>query len=602
MFEQLSVDHLYKSQDEWENLKSYLSDPFFKDQYEKNQKALTELRAQAKDNVLDVPWMLHKESLRKPIENRVVKNIAHRTAVAWFIDGRQEDLDYLWKVLDYFIEHCPWTIESRDGAFGRSERQLHADLETADASYVVSFVLDTYRDLIPADLRERLIERVVNGSIKGYLDGIEHGDWWRYANFNWGAALHGGNACAALALWDSHRALATEVLKQALRGLQYIMDDISRGSVCTEGQMYQTTTINHLTDFLSVWHRLTGDHQGWLDNHYMEISIDFHMHMQGGDGDQLNFSNCTAGNMERGGAHFYWWARQYNRPEWAAYEEQITRHWGDTHGAFNSAEAFWYREPHQESAAPQLKQHFHFPGLDWMTFHTGDMWGSFRSGYNGNNHNHKSLGHFILGFKKQRFLVAPGYGAGRPEQHNIAVAGEQADSAEARIVRIRQWEDGLYWVCNLQNAYPNRTNIFHRHMLIIENTHVLVIDHVIGKQGKRPGVKWFLQTECASEFVGEGATLNAAAENMQIDYLVPTSGHDIKDWEFGSNNKGEAKMLKTLSWTLDSDDVEVFHPMMLSFEKKAYDYTCDGKTASVTMGKRRYEFDLYDLAFRVEEL
>ena len=102
IFEDLTVDYIYKSQDDWKKLKEFLQDPYFQNSYVNNKRALHELQVQAGTSVIDVPHMLDCDSPRKPIANRVIKNIAQRTAVAWFIDGQQSDLDYLWKTLEYF--------------------------------------------------------------------------------------------------------------------------------------------------------------------------------------------------------------------------------------------------------------------------------------------------------------------------------------------------------------------------------------------------------------------------------------------------------------------------------------------------------------------
>ena len=587
--EKLEVPFLYKSQEEWSDLKSYLRDPFFQRIYEESRMAYQALQDEAGAELHLVPHTLGTPSAPnyKPIFNRVIKQIAERAAVLWFIDQRQEDLEYLWSAMRHFLEK---------GVFHSKDRQvgghgLHADLETADASYIVAFVLDTFRDLIPIDIKDHLVQRLREDSLRGYLDGIEARDWWRCANFNWGAALHGCNGAGALAIWDIDRPLAKQVLEQTLTGLPFILDAAFDGALCTEGQMYQTTTMGHLAEFLQPWYRLTGDHLGFLDNPFVEMSGDFHLHHIGGDAWPLNFSNMNMKTAEKGNSQFYWWARQYNKPQWTTYEDQIARPWTDTHGCFYNCSAFWYADPNQERAEIQRKELFHFPSLDWLNFRKGEAWGGVRAGYNAHNHNHKSLGHFIFGRGSDRFFISVGYGAGETNMHNTLMCGGQVEAARAPIVRTREWEDGVWAVCDLQPAYQNRCDLCFRHYLLLEGKHLLLIDHVVGKNSKRPGASWYLNTYLTPEKDERGFILRGEQHNCYVRFLDKSKPHDADEWEF----RKSGQMIQRMRWTNTADAVASVHPTLLATEEVDCAWQLDGNVAQVTLNGRHYHIDLCDL-------
>ena len=584
----LEVDYLYKSQEEWANMGSFLEDPFFKRIYQESRQFYQAMQDKPGDSITDVPNYLaepERNANVKPIFNRVIKQVAERAAVLWFIDKQESDLDYLWEALRHFIEHGAFSCEDRRvGGHG-----LHADLETSDASYVCGFCLDTFRDLLPDDIKKGLIRRLVEDTLPGYLAGVEKGDWWRYANFNWGAALHGCNGVGALALWDSHRELAKTVLEQSLNGLAYIYDDLNIGGFCTEGQMYQTTNMGHMVEFLQPWYRLTGDHLGFLDNPYVGISGDFHKHMHGQDGQAINFSNMNAGTTERGNSQFYWWARHYNKPQWASYEDEIARPWHDTHGCFYNVSAFWYAEPHQAREVVKREPLFHFPGLDWLSFHQDKLWGAFRGGFNGGNHNHKSLGHFILGYGSDRFMIAAGYGAGQTEMHNLFTCGTQADSAKAPIVRTRTWHDGFWAVCDLKNAYLNRCDVSMRHIMVLEQKHFLIIDHIVGKSGRRANARWHMQSYITPEILDNGYVLKGEHVDCRVQFLDAPKPLEASEWDF----KGRA--IQRVSWGDPVDRVAAVQPTLISFDDHDCAWTCEDGIATVTLHGRTYTINLYDL-------
>lgn len=593
MFKDINVDYLYKSREDWQNLNTYLDDPFFRRRYENCRKAYQLLQDMRGDSVVDVPHYLDqpRQPDYKPIFNRVIKDIAERAAVLWFIDQRQEDLDYLWESLRYFIKHGKFRCEERVcGGHG-----LHADLETADASYICGFCLDTFRELLPDDIREGLIDRLRNNTLPAYLEGVKQGDWWRYANFNWGAALHGCSGVGALALWGHDRAFAEQVLTQSIDGLAYLYDGLADGGFCTEGQMYQTTTMCHLAEFLMPWHRISGRDLGFLNNGFVELSCDFHMHMQGGDGGALNVSNMFAGTTERGGPHFYWWARQYDRPEWASYEDQVARPWSDTHGCFFDVAAFWYAVPHQPRQTAALKPLLHFPGLDWANFHKGALWGAVRFGYNAHNHNHKSLGSFILGYGSDRFIVMPGYGAGQPSQHSTVNVGPQVEAARAPIIRTRDWHDGCWIVADLQPAYQNRCQYLFRHFLILENKHLLLIDVACGKNGKRPGLQWYLQSYQPMEACDDGLRIAGQQHELTVRHLTPCSADTVDSWDFRGRDVQRA------NWHNSVDEVSGVHASLLSVDMPACTWQVSLPELSLTLNGRRYDIHAFDQTLRIHD-
>ncbi|NRA40122.1 MAG: hypothetical protein HRU15_18400, partial [Planctomycetes bacterium] len=98
-----------------------------------------------------------------------------------------------------------------------------------------------------------------------------------------------------------------------------------------------------------------------------------------------------------------------------------------------------------------------------------------------------------------------------------------------------------------------------------------------------------------------GADITGAEDTLHIEFLAETNNHDYSQWVFAKGSAMEEKDIGRFTWSMATDDAHVLHPMMLSFEEKKYDYQCDGRMLQLQMNDRRYEIDLYDLVFCLEE-
>ncbi len=589
-----SGPRLFLSRDEWEKLSERLEDPFFRRVFDNCLEALRLLDEQKGRDITDVPRVLGTSAPHRVSPARVLKNRLQRSAVAWYVTKEQRHLDFAAETLEYACLKMEWRIKPWRGLRA-------ADLHTGDLLYVAAFGLDVLGPYLSVAQEEVLVAALRDKGLAAYLDGVRLHDWWRHADFNWGTALHGNAGMAALAIQPYEPELAERVLAEAKDGIRYAIENFPAGGGWIEGIMYQSTTVGHLTDFVVPLYRLRGDDLGLLTNPNFHDSLTYRIYMTGGDGRPLNFSNSNERSLEWPLPHAYWWAQELARPDWAYFEDLHPKDWRDVHGLFHDTETFWYRVPHQKTALPELDRLRHFQGLDWVTWHGPKTWLAFRSGFGGGNHGNWDLGHFILGRGRERFLVDPGYGAQQTARHNAVTIRhrDQTDCATATIFRLRELENGFYLVCDLQPAYPHSLSVYRRHLLLIDDEHLLVLDDFTGRHGHRTTAKWHLQTRLPHEWrpgrpdpADAGATqdgelvVRGEEAEMVVSFLAPIRFFEAKEWEW------HGSAVTTFSWREDWDHVHSIHPVLLSFTAERAECTVELDCFTLTVGSSTYRIDL----------
>ena len=337
-------ENLIFSEAEWAALPGRLEDPFFQRVHANNERAVALMLDQGRDDF----WRLGGDLLdpscsrSNPLFWRIPKHRLLRFAVSWRLTGRDDSLREALRTVDVLLDPKLWVVEP---AYGLT----HADLRTADWWTSAAFALEALAPALSPDQEQGLVRLLADWALPAYLRGIEAGEWWRDCDFNWGAAVHGAAGIAALALRREAPDLSARVLAAAKHGLGFVLKNFPADGGWTEGLMYQTTTLSHLTEFVAAHHRLTGDDLGLLSDPRLHASLDSRLWMLGGDRRPLNLSNLNEHTEEWRCPAAYWWARHCNRPDWAGFEDAFPRLWNDTLGITQEVETFWLRAPHQPS-------------------------------------------------------------------------------------------------------------------------------------------------------------------------------------------------------------------------------------------------------------
>lgn len=574
---------LFLSGQEWERLAERIEDPFFARLHESNLRVLDAMAAES-ETPAD-----HRLPGQQPLtSSRGLKNRLLRQIVAWYITRREDYLEAARRTLQAACDSWAWWAPGSETGGIRC-----AGLHTGELMHVVSFGHDALYPYLDDDLRRHCMSALIDKGLAAYLAGIEVEDWWVKCDFNWNSALHGNAGLAALAIRQADPHLSEQALKLAVDGLPHLIKSFLPGGGYIEGVMYLGTAVGHLTDFVAPLYRLTGDDLGLTDNRDLEDTLTFQAHMCGGDGRTYNISDVNEGQAALL-PHVFWWARRFGRPDLTWVHENWWRPAGRRSGLFHDIESFWYREPFQESQPPPHVRLRHYPTLDWLTYHGEHTWLAFRSGFNGGNHDNDDLGHFILGMDAERFLVDPGYGATLASQHNCITIRhqEQTDGATARIARIEELEGGFYLLCDASEAFPFVLNHYHRHLLLIDDAHLLLLDDICGREPIRNDMRGYLQTRLPAYITADGFRIQGRRDALEVKFLSDVGGLQSDQWHH------KRTLLTRLSWSDAYYRVHSVQPILLTFGEPDFSHELTADGFRLTLDGRTYSFETGNEGFR----
>jgi len=429
------------------------------------------------------------------------------------------------------------------------------------------------------------MKALIEKGLRTYLKGHALNDWWVRCDFNWNSALHGNAGIAAMVIREVNPELSDYVLKLVKKGLPYMIQSFYPDGGYIEGVMYQGTAIGHLTDFVVPYYKLTGQDIGLLQNTDFHETISFWIPMFAPDEYAYNFSDCSEKGSKYGIAHVFWWANQLSRPDWTWDQDRRTSQKIGAGGLFHDVEGFWYRQPHQKSNKPEIPKFRHFKGIDWAVWRGDKSWLAFRSGFNGGNHDNDDLGHIILGYGQDRFLIDPGYRAINASQHNCVTlrSHEQVDRATSYIRKSFETDNGFYLVCDIKGAYPNTASKYNRHLLLIDDKHLLMIDEIRGVGNNRVGVYGHLQTRYPVNRTDKGWLIQGPTQRCSVNLLFDFGQLTQEPWEFDGP-------ITKLIYKDFYDRIHSVQPVLFSFENTSYTYTLDPDGFKLEMGGEIYEF------------
>jgi hypothetical protein len=569
-----SFPWLYHDQKQWENLSAYLDDPYFKDIHERNLQALKDIEG-------GLP--------AGQTNPRVLKKWLERATVAWYITGEPQYLEIAKQALLASCRSDQW----KPYPPGRYHINS-ADLSTGELMFNVSFGYDALYPYLDEPQKDECMKVLIEKGLRAYLEGYVKRDWWVNCDFNWNSALHGNAGLAAMVIRNANPALSDLVLGLATEGLPYMIQSFYPGGGYIEGVMYQGTAIGHLTDFIVPYYKLTGEDLGLLENEDFHQTLTFWIPMFAPDGRAYNFSDCNEQGSLYGISQGFWWAHQLDHPEWAWDQERRASKGIGRGGLFHDVESFWYRQPQQESRPMEIPRLWHFKGIDWAVWHGENSWLAFRGGFNGGNHDNDDLGNLILGYGRDRFLIDPGYGANKASEHNcITVRGhEQSDCAKSYIRQAFEHKDGFYLRCDIREAFPHAVSHYNRHLLMIDDSHLLLIDDLEGAEGRRLWVNGHIQTRYPVERTGKGWEIHGSNDTCRIDLLFESGPQSEVEWDF----RGP---ITRLVYKDLADREHVVQPVLFSFKDDpfAYQYTANG--FSLQINGKIYEFRQEDGELRL---
>lgn len=580
-------------QQEWERLADKLEDPFFAELHQNNLKAIDALEnSYANSDITDMPAWLDitdkTRAERAASKTRLLKARICRGVAAWYVTDEEKYFDFCIQTMDACCTSDQWFCDAGD-------RGLHgADLHTGDLLFTLSFAVDALWQHLDQQQRTRYLDCLLEKGIAAYLKGVREKDWWVTNLYNWNPSLHANAALAALLLMNHHQETARQVLRHAFRGLGLHLAIYCSGGGYTEGPMYQATAIGHLSDFAIAWNNLTGDDLGLSQHQAFKETLRIWNYLVGGDGRVLNFSNCSEFGCQYGLTQVFWWARHLTMPEIHDHQMRFLEPWQDVCGLFHDVECFWHRKAYQQGGDIDVSGLHHFSGIDWATYHGKKLWLGFTAGLFGEAHSNAHQGHFILGYGDERFLCDPGYGATSSEKHNSVTIGGQSIVLNSflPITRIEELQNGFYLCCNMKPGWPSSLAYYQRHLLMLDESCVLVIDDGEGMTRPLPDGSrnqnffaghWHWQTRLPCQIHNDRVILHGRENNLTIMPLERINTFEERHWEHDGP-------ISTIHWREYANEYRTVFPTLLDFGNTICKYEHSDTSCNFKINGTDYHF------------
>lgn len=407
-------------------------------------------------------------------------------------------------------------------------------IATAEMMNAVAIAYDwTYDTLSPAD-RQIIQNAIISKGLTPAMAAYASRGGWTTAHHNWNLVCNGSVIVASLAISDVRPQPAQRALMFALNSIHNGLSAYDAQGGTAEGPMYHNYATRYLTFAAAALSTapqspvsLAAEDANWAK------AGDYRTAMTGPTGKCANFGDCSevVGNS----AWMFWHAREFQRPDYAAFEAKID---ANEPSIFDY---FWYTPP-GPGPLPPLIQPFGSAVVIRSrpappdSRDPNETFLAVRCGSTAGNHTHLDLGTFVLDMLGQRFAAdlgadnydLPGYlGARRgeylrsstPGHNTLSIAGASQPTDATAAAEIVPAGGGRSIVrIDMTSAYPGASHVI-REIGVDPSGSVGITDTI---KLFYPGpMVWNLHTPARVTPTRDGALLDAGGKRVQLRILEP---------------------------------------------------------------------------------
>jgi hypothetical protein len=422
-------------------------------------------------------------------------------------------------------------------------------LDTAELSAALGIGYDwLYPILSPRDknlIRQALIEK----GMKPWIARIQSGNA-KYSN-NWVQVCHGGESLAALALADEEPDLSRQILDYARPAMQQIMQLFAPDGGFEEGPVYWNYATIYNVLYLSALDTSLGTDYGLSDLRGFSETGNYRIQSIGPTYLYANFGDAHPEAFPS--PQMFWFARHFNKPEYAVQERRIDQAVASHMDALTNRESsrfqilgvFWSATaPHATEDRPSRLAAFSRVNQVYMrgSWESNAWYVGFKGGDAKASHGHLDLGSFVLDAASQRWgldLGPDSYGLPsyfgshrwdyyrlRTEGHNtLTIDGQnQETSGNAQIETVHDGDHSHYAVIDLTGAYQQKLVSWKRGILLDDTHRLLVQDDVIPKSPVN--ICWNFHTSATITISPDGRTalLGMNGQSLRATIQSPSIG------------------------------------------------------------------------------
>ena len=380
-------------------------------------------------------------------------------------------------------------------------------------------------------------------------EGVKTSSNFTTATSNWNPLCNGSAISTAFAFADEQPEIAEYILERGPKFIVNCLDAYAPEGAYPEGVSYWdlgTTYLTFVMDMLE--HGFVDGYE--LPEEYIYYNApgvaqtcDFPIYYTGTTG-RFNYGDCNSGKTNC--VAFYWMANKFNKPQYAWYEDKVQK---DTNGyltGYDAITAICFYNPENIEVGEFELDKFYNKDADKGAFNGASMrsaweddalFASMQGGYNAANHQHLSLGTYVIDYHGERFIKVLGqhdYSLKgqkneiyykRAEAYNTLVinpstAEDQELKGYASLIKSGTSDNTAFGILDMSKAYTAGDAAIisaQRGMMLTDNRNRVVVQDEV-KLDKAAEFYWYANTDASAKIAVDkkSAILTLNGERMLV--------------------------------------------------------------------------------------
>lgn len=485
-------------------------------------------------------------------------------SMAYHLTGNTRYVARAWKMLENICLLDDWNPQS----------YLDVGELTAICAIGYDWLFDVLTEEQKTFIAQTMYKRGVERTYRIYFNQVPSTEayttWWDAKN-NWNAVCNGGSMIGAMAIYERYPEVCADLIRNATRGLEYMMPTYYPYGTWEEGAGYWRYALQYVVYTITSFENTFGDDFGFLNTPGLDNTGWFGTALAGSTG-MNNFGDAAGGFTNN--PQVMWCAVQFNDPVLMAARLQEIE---NLHGG--SVMDMLYYDPSLASGEANLSLDSRAEGMEAVSLR--ERWYDKSATYLGfsggkaiRNHGHMDMGHFVVDMAGERFLIdagaenynMPGYFNGmlryryyraRPEGHNTYVinpTNAEDDyginiKAFAKSSPVVSKPRGAYATMDLTDAYERDATSAIRGYMLTDDRRSVVVRDEIELKGEST-IHWFLHTKAEIEMADKNTAI-LTLNGKKVKVAITTNA---KDYTFGET---KAASLPTSPQLPQSDNASV---------------------------------------------
>jgi len=392
-------------------------------------------------------------------------------------------------------------------------------LDTAEMTHAFAIGYDWLFSALSDEERQWMRKAIVEKGINQALPIYDAKRWWTIAHHNWNQVCNGGIGIGALAIASEEPALATRVIKEAVKSIPLAMQSYGPEGGWNEGPGYWAYATRYNVVFLAALESALGTDFGLSGIEGFDRAGTFRIYFSSPTSRTFNYAD--AGDGLGAAESMFWLAKRFSQPVYAWQEHQQLERTTRPH----ALDLVWFQSKTTSPAEANWPRNAMFRGVDvaflrssWVD--PNAVFVGIKGGDNKANHSHLDLGSFVYDVGTTRFATDLGgddynlpqyfgklrwtYYRLNTLSHNTVVFDNQSQDPKAEAPLVSFDAKAGRAIIDLSKANGAKTKKWHR-TAELNGITFTIQDDIEAAQPVEP--LWGFITEASVDVDGRKATL-----------------------------------------------------------------------------------------------